>query len=144
VARILAGEGTGQFSNDDHVGKFPHRRTVPLAVALDYVGKILAECRKEISRLRSEVEEYNQLCNSMERDIDSLLRTSQAIPAESELSDGQSHLDIDEAYRKMRSDGGDRNSEPLQPPRESFWRDMNQSEDTFDTIARFFAKGVIQ
>jgi hypothetical protein len=50
------------------------RRTVPLSVALDYVGTILEDSRKDISRLKSEVEEYNLLCNTMESEIDSLLR----------------------------------------------------------------------
>jgi hypothetical protein len=28
--------------------------------------------------------------------------------------------------------------------REAFWREINQSEERFETIARFFAKGIIQ
>jgi hypothetical protein len=49
IARILAGEGTGQFSSSSN--KTP-QRTVPLSVALDYVGEILDESRSEISRLK--------------------------------------------------------------------------------------------
>lgn len=82
IARILAGEGTGQFSNVGAAGKAPQQRTVPLSVALDYVGTILDESRQEIGRLRSEVEEYNQLCNSMEKEVESLLRASQGLPVE--------------------------------------------------------------
>ena len=28
--------------------------------------------------------------------------------------------------------------------REAFWREMDQTEDSFETIARFFTKAVIQ
>lgn len=103
IARILAGEGTGQFSSAGVAENSPRQRTVPLSVALDYVGAILDESRKEISRLKvrnsciirifrhvdeahsflmkSEVEEYNQLCNSMETEVESLLRASQPLSA---------------------------------------------------------------
>jgi hypothetical protein len=145
VARILAGEGTGAFSAEGAAANVDKNlRTVPLSVALDYVGTILEESRKEITRLSSEVEEYNQLCNSMEREIDSLLRASYALPPTSECASGQPpyRLNIDELYAKVRADDTDSN-EVSEQPREAFWRDMNQSEDTFETIARFFAKGVI-
>ena len=49
IARILAGEGTGQFSSSSNNAP---QRTVPLSVALDYVGEILDESRREISRLK--------------------------------------------------------------------------------------------
>jgi len=52
IARILAGEGTSQFSSDDGGKNSPQHRTVPLYVALDYVGAVLDESRKEISRLK--------------------------------------------------------------------------------------------
>jgi hypothetical protein len=52
IARILAGEGTGQFSSAGVAENRPRQRTVPLSVALDYVGAILDESRKEISRLK--------------------------------------------------------------------------------------------
>lgn len=118
------------------------RRTVPLSVALDYVGTILDESRKEISRLTSEVEEYNQLCNSMEREVDSLLRASHVLPPapETEAGTPQARLDIDELYCKVLSaDTALTESIPDQP-REEFWRDMNTTEDTFDTIARYFQR----
>jgi len=144
VARILAGEGTGQFSGDAFANQ---RRTVPLSVALDYVGNILDESRKEMSRLKSEVEEYNQLCNSMEGEIDSLLRASHVLPpsAEAESASGSvqsSRLNVDEIYCKVLSTDKYTDDVPDQP-REEFWREMNTKEDTFDTISRFFAKGVI-
>lgn len=141
VARILAGEGTGQFSSEESGGKKTKRRMVPLSVALEYVGTILEESRKEMVRLQSEVEEFNQLCNSMENEIDTLLRASNSLPPATDAAAGNSKLNIDEVYSKMRST--DARQETADQPREAFWRDMNQSEDTFDTIARFFAKGVI-
>jgi hypothetical protein len=82
IARILAGEGTGQFSSPGPA-KSAQKRTLPLSVALDYVGAILDESRTEIGRLKSEVEEYNQLCNIMEKEVESLLRTSQGLHASS-------------------------------------------------------------
>ena len=113
IARILAGEGTEQFSGESKSGG---QQTVPLSVALEYVGAILDESRKEISRLKvrlcllckpcilrrshryayqarlasllvqSEVQEYNSLCNSMEAEVSSLLRASQHVsPPEGKL-----------------------------------------------------------
>ena len=52
IARILAGEGTGQFSSASNNTSGTGRRTVPLSVALDYVGEILDDSRREISRLK--------------------------------------------------------------------------------------------
>ena len=52
IARILAGEGTGQFSSKEPAPSVVNQRTVPLSVALDYVGSILDESRKEITRLK--------------------------------------------------------------------------------------------
>jgi hypothetical protein len=146
IARILAGEGTGQFSSESAISDAQKRRTVPLSVALDYVGTILEDSRKEISRLKSEVEEYNLLCNTMESEIDSLLRASNALPAVSGETLGQpsSRFNIDELYRKVRAEDSDMVESTSDQPREAFWRDMNQSEDSFETIARFFAKGVLK
>jgi hypothetical protein len=166
---------------------------VPLSVALDYVGAILDESRKEISRLKvrlkhmnqclstwqhishfanlkSEVEEYNQLCNSMETEVESLLKASQSLPlSKGTFSDaanvispsGSSSLvtpqkdtgeqvspriNIEEMYSKVRmaSDDNEKTESKTELSREAFWREMDQSEDSFQTIARFFAKGVIQ
>jgi hypothetical protein len=49
IARILAGEGTGQFASSEDI--ISNLRTVPLSVALDYVGDVLDESRVEVSRL---------------------------------------------------------------------------------------------
>lgn len=150
IARILAGEGTGQFS-DAVPGETFYKPdgSIPLSVALDFVSTILEESRQEISRLKSEVEDYNELCNSMETEIDSLLRSSHALPAppEGESMDIMAaRLNIDEVYWKvLRSDDGDYgSSSAMERPLEAFWRDVMQSDDSFDTIARYFAKGVIQ
>jgi hypothetical protein len=161
IARILAGEHAGQFSIDrpsNKVGQQQQKRTVPLSVALEYVGTLLEESRTEISRLRTEVEEYNQLCNTMENEINSLLRVSGVLPAEPTLPLNQglssntlsthlaSKLSIDDLYSKIRAvDDSDQFAERViqSDARESFWREMNQSEDSFETISRFFAKGVM-
>jgi hypothetical protein len=147
IARILAGEGTGQFSSAGVMPEQPSQRTVPLSVALDYVGDILDESRKEISRLKIEVEEYSQICNSMEAEIESLLKASQMIPSSKETDDEFSpRINIEEMYTKVRLalDEGEKLDSKAELSREAFWREMDQSEDTFQTIARFFTMGVIQ
>ena len=146
IARILAGEGTGQFSAD-HPPK-ERKKTVPLSVALDYVGTILEESRRETSRLKSEIEEYNELCNSMENEIDSLLRASYALPPAPSDDEKQSNrrFNIDELYTRVKSEETDPSSAEgmSEQAREAFWREMNQTEDSFATISRFFAKGVMR
>jgi hypothetical protein len=186
IARILAGEGTGQFSSNSNNAP---QRTVPLSVALDYVGEILDESRREISRLKvrplvccivhiagvfhrhltfvpqSEVEEYNRLCNSMEAEVEDLLRSSQPVPSgkgklknvldliapvahkDAETnSEVLPRINIEEMYSKVRMtlDEGGRVDGDAEQTREQFWREMDQSEDSFHTIARFFSKGVIE
>jgi len=144
IARVLAGEGTGQFSSFTVPSDRVQPRTVPLSVAIDYVGDILDESRKEISRLKVEVEEYNQLCNSMEAQIDSLLYTSQT-PLSSEETSKQitPRINIEDMYSKVRL-AVDEGENKAELSREAFWREMDQSEDNFQTIARFFTKNVIQ
>lgn len=147
IARILAGEGTGQFSSGTVGAERPQVKTVPLSVALDYVGDILDESRKEISRLKTEVEEYNQLCNSMEVEIESLLSTSQSRHTRRKGSEEASpRIKIEDMYAKVRMalDDNEKQDNNAELSREAFWREMDQSEDTFQTIARFFTKGVIQ
>jgi hypothetical protein len=146
IARILAGEGTGQFTDGSPTEVKVSDGSIPLSVALDYVGTILEESRQEIGRLKAEVEDYNELCNSMETEIDSLLRSSHTLPAtpDGEPSDvSASRLNIDEVYAKLlRAEDG--NFGPKERPVEAFWRDLSQSDDRFDTLARYLAKGVIQ
>ena len=147
IARILAGEGTGQFSSAVIPSDRVQSRTVPLSVALDYVGDILDESRKEISRLKVEVEEYNQLCNAMEAQIDSLLNIPQTPNSPEDTSKQiKPRIDIEDMYSKIRMavDEGERPDNKAELSREAFWREMDQSEDNFQTIARFFTKNVIQ
>ena len=49
VTRILAGEGTGQFSGSLHGGD---GKSVPISVALPYIGGILDEDSKTIINLK--------------------------------------------------------------------------------------------
>ena len=155
IARILAGEGAGQFRRGGDEEEDLGRHTVPLSVALDYVGEILDQSRGEISRLRGEVVEYNDLCNKMEAEIESLLGTAKAEPQEQPPSQPKQDsaaetivpIDIDEIHTKLRvaMEGSSKGQENRTVrAREGFWREMNQSDDGFDTIARFFAKGIIQ
>ena len=55
-------------------------------------------------------------------------------------------MNIDEVYSRVRTsmDSLDSRKEGRAESREAFWRELNQTEDSFDTIARFFSKGVIQ
>ena len=147
IARILAGEGTGQFSSTDAPSTHSNMRTVPLSVALDYVGDILDESRKEISRLKVEVEDYNQLCNSMEAEINSLLSTSQPSRTKEETGKHISpRINIEDMYKKVRLhlDEGAREDSKAELSREAFWREMDQTEDNFHTLSRFFSQNVIQ
>jgi hypothetical protein len=106
----------------------------------------------------------------MEAEVDSLLRASQAIPSSKGTSfvvstpaiqqsslnfftdfnqDGEHispKINIEEMYSKVRMalDDGEKTESKTELSREAFWREMDQSEDSFQTIARFFAKGVIQ
>lgn len=146
IARILAGEGTGQFSVDKPAMD-KNKRTVPLSVALDYVGDILDVSRGEIARLKSEVEEYSELCNSMEADVEALLsgQNIEEVGAKSKQND-ITKVDVDELYSRLQTsleEGPKLETKTLQS-REAFWREMNQSDDRFDTVARYFAKGLIQ
>lgn len=74
IARILAGEGVGQFSNSLHeYNEDCNVKSVPLSVALEYVAGVLDGQSKKISSLKMEIEEYNTLCDNMEVEIESLL-----------------------------------------------------------------------
>ena len=91
------------------------------------------------------MEEYNQLCNSMEAEVESLLRASQSVPT-SKGDQASPKINIEEMYLKVRMalDDDDKTESKAELSREAFWREMDQTEDSFQTIARFFAKGVIQ
>jgi len=177
IARILAGEGVGQFSVDSsqpqpqtttetHPNgstKGSNHLTVPLSVALDYVGAILDDTSKESSRLKTEVEEYNELCASMEAEIESLLsattpttsldKKEQQSPSLTAAGTTTSshNMDIEEIYTKLRSSVDDNSmirpgtpTATTEQSQEGFWREMGGSKDRFETITRFFAKGIVQ
>mmetsp|Transcript_22754 Transcript_22754/g.34476 ORF Transcript_22754/g.34476 Transcript_22754/m.34476 type:complete len:1057 (+) Transcript_22754:116-3286(+) len=142
VARILAGEGTGQFSDSSMLDT--NKRTVPLSVALDYVGDILDESRGKILTLQAEVEEYNALCNSMEEEVEALL-SDQYDDQDTAKSKNQDELDIEDLYSRLQSslEEGSNLENKTSQSREAFWRDMDQSDDRFETISRYFANGLI-
>ena len=143
IARILAGEGVGQFSTEL---RREQKRTVPLSVALDYVGDILDDSRREITKLKAEVEEYNDLCNSMEAEVDSLLNGRTETVNTKATHGDVSTINIDDMYTRLKlsiEEGPKLENRTVQS-REPFWREMNHSEDRFETISRFFAKGIIQ
>ena len=145
IARILAGEGSGQFSSD--VPTRERKRTVPLSVALDYVGTVLEKSRREAARLKSEIEEYNHMCNSMDHEIASLLRVSFGLPPSSDdaaTAFHDSRSSVDELFAKVKSDETVPMTNKIsEQTREAFWREMNQTEDSFETIAHFFSKGSV-
>ena len=50
IARILAGEGVGQFSTNEYNEE--NVRSIPLSVALNYVGSILDDESDKIEKLK--------------------------------------------------------------------------------------------
>jgi len=146
IARILAGEGVGQFSNELSLSKRDKKdNCVPLSVALDYIGAILDELSTEISRLKNDVQEYSQMCNSIETEISDLLSppSINASPNESNKSSLQ-EINIEEMYSTLMQSSHDHSTEKkTETSSEEFWREMGHSEDRFETITRFFAKGII-
>lgn len=81
----------------------------------------------------------------MEAEVESLLRASQSIPT-SQAEQVSPKINIEEMYSKVRMalDDDEKTESKAELSREAFWREMDQTEDSFQTIARFFAKGVIQ
>ena len=81
----------------------------------------------------------------MEAEVEALLRASQSIPS-SKADQVSPKINIEEMYSKVRIslEEGEKVDNTAELSREAFWREMEQSEDNFETIARFFAKGVIQ
>lgn len=138
----------GQFSYELSLSKRDEKdNCVPLSVALDYIGAILDESSTEISRLKNDVQEYSQMCNSMETEILELLSppaiTINGSANESKKSNLQ-EINIEEMYSTLMQSSHDHSSpKKTETSSEEFWREMGQSEDTFETITRFFAKGII-
>ena len=147
IAKILAGEGVGEFSSSVEGSVSTEGGGVPLSVGLEYIGSMLDDSSKEISRLKNDVAEYNQMCISMQAEIDALTRvggTEDDEPKSASSSIRVQGLSISELYDKMlnapttTSDEGEVRNES-----EEFWREMEQSEDRFETVARFFGKDII-
>mmetsp|Transcript_3122 Transcript_3122/g.7332 ORF Transcript_3122/g.7332 Transcript_3122/m.7332 type:complete len:82 (-) Transcript_3122:1705-1950(-) len=81
----------------------------------------------------------------MEKEVESLLRASQGLPGKKE-DKRSSKLDVEEMYAKVRMalDDGGKSEDAAALSREAFWREMEQTDDSFQTISRFFAKDVIE
>lgn len=72
--RIVDGDEVGQFSHKkSSFLKSKNHGSVPLSVAFDYIGAVLDESSKDINRLKSDLLDYHQICNSLEEEIKSLL-----------------------------------------------------------------------
>jgi vacuolar protein sorting-associated protein 11 len=151
IARILAGEDTGPFSvvetaTQQLPTEVKGKRTVPLSVALEYVGDILDESMGIISRLQTEVDSYTELCNTMEAEVEALRKSSTSIEHDPPQEITTDMPNINEVYARVQAIFDEspslETSSTLQY-REAFWREMNQSDDRFDIITRYFAKGLI-
>mgnify|MGYP006139425477 FL=1 len=83
----------------------------------------------------------------METQIDLLLNTSMKYVSTKDSGDQiSSRINIEDMYAKACF-GMDEREKPVNNAdlsREAFWREMDQSEDNFQTISRFFSKNVIQ
>ena len=119
---------------------------MPLSAAIDYVGSVLDDSSNKIDRLQNKVEEYSRLCNDMELEINTLLS-----PGTSKKKNVGPNVDIDDIYSRLLS-----LSEGPQPAhvmdsverqemkKEEFWREMEHSEDPFETICFFISKGYLE
>ena len=146
IIKILSGEGTGQFSTD--TVQPPSNGGVPLHTALDYIGSILDESSKEISRLRKEIESYSTSCDEMQLLIDNL--TEKAESRETHDDDQETvlpKLDIENMYIKLCEDldNGDTSKADESKEVEEFWREIGQSDGStrFSVIAKYFGKELI-
>ena len=145
ILRILSGETHGQFSADTN-SQSANQGSVPLSAAIDYVGSVLDDSSNKIDRLQNKVEEYSRLCNDMELEINTLLS-----PGTSKKKNVGPNVDIDDIYSRLLS-----LSEGPQPAhvmdsverqemkKEEFWREMEHSEDPFETICFFISKGYLE
>lgn len=145
ILRILSGETHGQFSADMNSQLANNQGSVPLSAAIDYVGSVLDDSSNKIDRLQNKVEEYSRLCNDMEQEINSLL----SLDTSSKRKIGGPNVDIDDIYAKLlsSSEGSQphmiESVERQQMKKEEFWREMENSEDPFETICFFISKGYL-
>jgi len=154
ILRILAGEGHRIFSSDKHSQSALNDSCgVPLSAAMDYVGAILDDSSQKIHRLKNNVEEYSRLCNDIELEINALLSPGSSTK-ESEGKLGQRNalpnVDIDEMYSKLQQleeDGGMAGQTAAavnDMMKEDFWREMEHSDDPFETICFYISKGYLE
>lgn len=83
------------------------------------------------------------ICNDMEAEIQSLSISSTSQSQNDAMMEHNLRMNIDYIYAKLREEVPENSSKVDSIPAESFWREMNQSEDRFDIIAKYFAKGII-
>lgn len=141
ITRILAGEPPTQFSSS-LPGSADETKSIPLSIALDYVGSLLEDSHNKATQLEAEIQEYNKLCNSVQDEIDALENVANGESCSDELAI-ESVFDIDKLFGKTKLEDGQ-----VQPAsaeiREAFWRDLGQSGNTFETIGHFMMRdGVI-
>jgi hypothetical protein len=145
ILRILSGETHGQFSSDIK-SQSAHQCSVPLSAAIDYVGSVLDDSSNKIDRLQSKVEEYSRLCNEMEMEINSLL----SLETSTKTKNVAPNVDIDDIYLRLLSlsEGPQTHMmdsvERQEMKKEEFWREMEHSEDPFETICFFISKGYLE
>eukprot|EP00571_Detonula_confervacea_P014445 CAMPEP_0172306174 /NCGR_PEP_ID=MMETSP1058-20130122/7296_1 /TAXON_ID=83371 /ORGANISM="Detonula confervacea, Strain CCMP 353" /LENGTH=1547 /DNA_ID=CAMNT_0013017977 /DNA_START=1 /DNA_END=4644 /DNA_ORIENTATION=- len=167
ILRILAGEGHGMFNSDNNhnisnnnnnnKSSSLNRCAVPLSAAMDYVGAVLDDSGGKIHRLKNNVEEYSRLCNDMELEINALLSPgSSEKNSEVVKKNILPNVDIDEMYSnlcQLEEDGPtgqsttvDRGDElgRLDITKEDFWREMEHSDDPFETICFYISKGYLE
>lgn len=97
---------------------------------------------------QNNVEEYSSLCNDVELEINSLLSPSSqtsSIP-DVNIDEINSYLcRLEEEQRAEHSLSSNRDGEfkVSDVMREDFWREMEQSDDNFETISWFLSKGFL-
>ena len=145
ILRILSGETHGQFSADIK-SQAASQGSVPLSAAIDYVGSVLDDSTNKIDQLQNKVEDYSRLCNDMELEINSLLSLE---PSIKKKNVGGPKVDIDDIYSRLLSlsEGSQQpqldSVEQQEMKKEEFWREMEHSEDPFETICFFISKGYL-
>ena len=80
------------------------------------------------------------------KDILLIPHSSHSLEESSTVDGVHNRINIEEMYTKVRTalDEGERVDGDAEQTREQFWREMDQNEDHFETIARFFSKAVIE
>lgn len=105
---------------------------------------------------QNNVEEYSSLCNDVELEINSLLspglpekkhRSSKASSILDvnidEINSYLSRLEEEQRVEHSLSSNRDGELKVSEVMREDFWREMEQSDDNFETISWFLSKGFL-